>query len=55
MKDIKGQQHYRNVGVFHRNEPVEEHKQRDLQKVEQCKELGIVFNCKEVNILKELH
>ncbi len=39
---LKGQQHYKNVGMFHRTEPVEEHVQRDQQKEKHCKELGLI-------------
>ena len=37
---FKGPQHYKNVNVFHQNEPVNILKQRDLRKMEMCKELG---------------
>ena len=36
----KGQQHYRNVQVFHQKESVQGNKNRDLQKIETCKEKG---------------
>ena len=40
MLKIKGQQHYKNVSVYNQKEPIDVYKQRDLQKVEICKEIG---------------
>ena len=41
--EYQGLQHYRNVNLFHKQESVDNSKQRDKQKIEACKAKGIAL------------